>query len=92
MGSGRDRRRYRFEIWADVLRSIQELQRQPGPLRVSHVRSSANMPHNRFWELIEEMDETGLLDADDLEPTREGQRFLDDFADIEDILERYELA
>lgn len=89
---GNDRRRYRFEIWADVLESIQEQRRLPGPLRPSRVRSKANLPHQRFWDHVDQMADTGLIDPDELEPTPEGYEFLDDIEDVEDFLSRYDLG
>lgn len=89
---GNDRRRYRFEIWADVLESIREQRRLPGPLRPSRVRSKANLPHQRFWDHVEEMADTGLIDADELEPTPTGREFLEEMEDVQDRLARYGLS
>lgn len=89
---GNDRRRYRFEIWADVLESVQEQRSRPGPLRPSHVRSQANLPHQRFWDHVDEMADSGLIDADELEPTPEGHAFLEDVEDVEEFLARYGLG
>ncbi len=50
------------------------------------------MPYDRFWDHVEEMADSGLLDPDALEPTRQGQRFLDEFEDVEDFLDRYGLV
>lgn len=89
---GANRRRYRFEIWADVLESIQEQRSLPGPLRTSRVRSKANLPHQRFWDHVDEMADSGLLDPEELEPTTEGRRFLNEIEDVEDFLSRYGLG
>ncbi|PSG96075.1 hypothetical protein BRD56_12430 [Thermoplasmatales archaeon SW_10_69_26] len=90
---GAKRQRYRFEIWADVLEGICEQRSQPGPLRTSRVRSQANLPHDRFWDHVEQMAELGLLDdGDELELTPHGRRFIDDVDDVANKLARYGLA
>lgn len=69
-------RRSRVEIWRDILEAVRDAKDKQHNVPPSRIQTTANVPHDRFWRHVEEMERRGLVQSEPLSPTEEGERFL----------------
>lgn len=80
-------RRDRVEIWSDILEAVRQAAEKEDTTPPSRIQASANVPHDRFWRHIEEMEKRGLVQSEPLRSTEEGDRFLTKSGNLRSILD-----
>jgi predicted transcriptional regulator len=81
-------RRSRVEIWRDILEAVRNANDKQDLVPPSRIQCTANVPHDRFWRHVEEMERRGLVQSEPLRATKEGERFLLQTGSLRDLLDQ----
>lgn len=84
-------RRSRFQIWVSILQEVRSASLR-GTVRATRVQSATNLPHDRFWSHVAELEARGLLQGTPLAVTQRGCELLDKVVDMQAMLARFGLA
>lgn len=83
-------RRDRLRLYADILEAVRRGAREGRGPPVTRVQLEVNAPTARFREYLDDLRARGLLvGGPELKLTAEGQRFLEEYRDVESFLERF---
>ena len=80
-------RRSRVEIWRDILEAVRSAGHKQDSVPPSRIQCSANVPHDRFWRHVEEMEKRGLVQSEPLRATEDGERFLTQTGSLRELLD-----
>lgn len=80
-------RRSKLEIYHDILSAINE-SIDNGTAKPTHVQYRSNMSYNNLMKYLEELEEKNLVKMNPLFVTEKGNRFLNDYGKIRDIIEK----
>ncbi len=65
-----------MEIWTDILEAVRRAEHKPEAIPPSKIQTSVNVPHDRFWRHVADMENSGLVESTPLRATRQGEQFL----------------
>jgi predicted transcriptional regulator len=84
-------RRSKLQIWGTILVKVAEAERS-GVVRPTRIQSATNLPHDRFWGHVAELEARGLLRGAPLEITPKGRDLLRQLSEMHATLDRFGIA
>lgn len=80
-------RRSKLEIYHDILLAINE-SIDNGTTKPTHVQYRSNMSYNNLMKYLKELEEKNLVTMNPLFITEKGNRFLNDFGKIKNVIQK----